>query len=71
VPRKTFSKDTLAHQRMDDHEKLCRIMQEENNKKIDAIHKDINRLERIMLSSTAFIIVTLVGIVVAFIFNLK
>jgi len=71
VPRKTSSKDTLAHQRMDDHEKLCRIMQEENNKKIDAIHKDINRLERIMLSSTAFIIVTLVGIVVAFIFNLK
>lgn len=71
MPRKTSSKDTLAHQRMDDHEKLCRIMQEENNKKIDAIHKDINRLERIMLSSTAFIIVTLVGIVVAFIFNLK
>lgn len=71
MPRKISSKDTLAHQRMDDHEKLCRIMQEETNRKIDAIHKDVHRLERIMLSSTAFIIVTLVGIVVAFIFNLK
>jgi hypothetical protein len=46
VPRKASSKDTLAHQRIDDHEKLCRIMQEETNKKIDAIHEDVHKLEK-------------------------
>ena len=34
MPRKASNKDVLAHQRMDDHEKLCRIMQEETNKQI-------------------------------------
>jgi len=43
-------KDILAHQRIDDHEKLCRIMQEETNKKIDAIHNDVHRLEKIYVS---------------------
>ena len=33
------SSDT-AHQRIDDHEKLCRIMQEETNKKIEANGKN-------------------------------
>jgi hypothetical protein len=50
------NKDALAHQRIDDHEKLCRIMQEETNKKIDAIHQDVHRLEKIMLASTGFIL---------------
>tara|TARA_B100000780_G_C20839993_1_gene333807 strand:+ start:148 stop:348 length:201 start_codon:yes stop_codon:yes gene_type:complete len=38
-----------AHQRIDDHEKLCRIMQEMTNKKID-------RLEKIVMSSTGMLI---------------
>jgi hypothetical protein len=46
VPRKASSKDILAHQRMDDHEKLCRIMQEETNRKINDVHQDIHRLEK-------------------------
>lgn len=41
------NKDILAHQRIDDHERLCRIMQEETNKKIDAIHNDVHRLEKL------------------------
>ena len=65
------NKDILAHQRIDDHEKLCRIMQEETNKKIDAIHQDVHRLEKIMLASTAFILTTLIGIVVALVFKLN
>ena len=40
------NKDILAHQRIDDHERLCRIMQEETNKKIEAIHTDVHRLEK-------------------------
>jgi lipopolysaccharide/colanic/teichoic acid biosynthesis glycosyltransferase len=65
------NKDVLAHQRIDDHERLCRIMQEETNKKIDAIHNDVHRLEKIMLASTGFILTTLVGIIVALVIKLN
>ena len=65
------NKDILAHQRIDDHEKLCRIMQEETNKKIDAIHNDVHRLEKIMLASTGFILRTLIGIIVALVIKLN
>ena len=65
------NKDVLAHQRIDDHEKLCRIMQEETNKKIDAIHNDVHRLEKIMLASTGFIFTTLIGIIVALVIKLN
>ena len=54
MPRKQSNKDTLAHQRIDDHEKLCLIMQEETNKKIKDLHQDIHRLEKIMISSSGF-----------------
>ncbi len=70
MPRRT-SKDSLAHQRIDDHEKLCRIMQEETNKKIKDVHNDIHRLEKILISSTAFMITTMVGIIVALILKLN
>jgi len=65
VPRKSTHKDSLAHQRIDDHEKLCLIIQRETNKKIKDLHDDVHRLEKIMISSSAFIITTLLGIVVA------
>jgi hypothetical protein len=48
---------TAAHQRIDDHEKLCRIMQQETNKKIEANGKKIDRLEKVVMSSTAMLIV--------------
>ena len=53
--KKTYSSST-AHQRIDDHEKLCRIMQEETNKKIA-------RLEKIVMSSTAMLIVGMATII--------
>jgi len=71
VPRRASSKDTLAHQRIDDHEKLCRIMQEETNKKIDAIHEDVHKLERIMIASTGFLMTTMLGIIVALVLKLN
>tara|TARA_R110002073_G_scaffold64164_1_gene160739 strand:+ start:393 stop:608 length:216 start_codon:yes stop_codon:yes gene_type:complete len=69
VPRKASNKDVLAHQRMDDHEKLCRIMQEETNKKISDVHRDIHRLEKIMIASTGFLMTTMIGIIVALLFK--
>ena len=71
MPRKQSNKDTLAHQRIDDHEKLCLIMHRETNKKIKDLHEDIHKLEKIIISSSAFIITTLIGIVVALILKLN
>ena len=71
MSKKASNKDILAHQRIDDHEKLCRIMQEETNKKIDAVHQDVHKLEKIMIASTGFILTTLIGIVVALILKLN
>ena len=48
---------SAAHQRIDDHEKLCRIMQQETNRKIEANGKKIDRLEKVVMSSTAMLIV--------------
>lgn len=69
MPRKASSKDTLAHQRMDDHEKLCRIMQEQTNKQIKELHTDIHRIEKILISSTAFLMTSMIGIIVALLFK--
>ncbi len=69
MPRKTSNKDNLAHQRIDDHEKLCRIMQEQTNKQIKDLHTDIHRIEKILISSTAFLMTSMIGIIVALLFK--
>jgi hypothetical protein len=71
VPKKVSNKDTLAHQRMDDHEKLCRIMQENTNKKISELHTDIHRIEKILISCMAFLMTSMIGIIVALVFKLN
>tara|TARA_Y100000004_G_scaffold86808_1_gene97287 strand:- start:35 stop:238 length:204 start_codon:yes stop_codon:yes gene_type:complete len=51
IRKKTRSNSSIsAHQRIDDHEKLCRIMQEMTNKKID-------RLEKVVMTSTGMLVV--------------
>ena len=37
IIKKRARNTSTAHQRIDDHEKLCRIMQEVTNKKIDRL----------------------------------
>ena len=58
----------MAHQRIDDHEKLCRIMQQENNKKFASLQRDINRLENIIMTSTGMLIVGMATIIHRIIF---
>jgi|TARA_Y100000114_G_scaffold88414_1_gene81861 lipopolysaccharide/colanic/teichoic acid biosynthesis glycosyltransferase len=68
VKAKKLSKsDTLAHQRITDHEKLCRIMQEETNKKIKNLHDDIHRIEKILIAASGFLITSMLGLIVALI----
>ena len=46
----------LAHQRINDHEKLCRIMQQETNNKIHSLKNQIIRLEKIVIYSALLLI---------------
>jgi cell division protein FtsL len=71
MPRNKTSKDVLAHQRITDHEKLCRIMQEETNKKISALQHNISRIEKILISSTAFLITSMLGVIVAIVLKMS
>ena len=57
-----------AIQRIDSHEKLCRIMQKLTHKKIHSIEERVKRLEKILLTCTgaliasmAFLIYTLIS----------
>ena len=58
-----------AHQRIDDHEKLCRIMQQETNRKIDANGKKIERLEKVVFTSTGMLIVGMATIIYNLLFK--
>jgi len=49
------NKDT-ALQRIDSHEKLCRIMQKQTHDKIHKIENQINRIESILLVSVGALI---------------
>ena len=57
-----------AIQRIDSHEKLCRIMQKLTHKKIHSIEERVKRLEKILLTCSgaliagmAFLIYTLIN----------
>ena len=46
-----------ALQKIESHEKLCRIMQKLTNKKIHSIEERVKRLEKILLSCTGALII--------------
>jgi hypothetical protein len=45
-----------AIQKIEEHEKLCRIMQKQTHDKIHKLEKQINRVESILLVSTGALI---------------
>ena len=53
-----MSNKVLA-QRITDHEKLCRIMQKQTQNQLKNLQKQIDRLEKILITSTGFVIVGL------------
>ena len=70
MPRKTNKIDSMAHQRITDHEKLWRIMQEETNKKINNLHTDVHRIEKILIAASGFLITSMLGLIIALFFRL-
>ena len=66
MPKKV---DDLAHQRITDHEKLCRIMQKQTHDKVEARRKDVNRIEKIIIGTSGFLLTSMLGIIVALLFR--
>ena len=52
-----------ALQKIEDHEKLCRIMQKQTHDKIHKIKNQINRLEKIVLVSAGMLIMGMANMI--------
>ena len=65
MSKKSSNNSRVNAQRITDHEKLCRIMQKQTQKQLDNLKKQIERLEKIVISSAAFIIVGLFTLLLA------
>ena len=51
-----MARDNNAFQKIESHEKLCRIMQKLTHKKIHSIEERVKRLEKILLTCTGALI---------------
>tara|TARA_R110000765_G_scaffold93342_1_gene176105 strand:+ start:799 stop:990 length:192 start_codon:yes stop_codon:yes gene_type:complete len=52
-----------AIQKIESHEKLCRIMQKQMHDKIKSLENQITRIERILLVSMGALITGMVGVI--------
>ena len=52
-----------ALQKIEDHEKLCRIMQKQTHDKINRIETQISRLEKILLVSAGMLIMGMANMI--------
>ena len=52
-----------ALQKIEDHEKLCRIMQKQTHDKINRIETQISRLEKIVLVSAGMLIMGMANMI--------
>jgi hypothetical protein len=57
------SKD-IALQKIESHEKLCRIMQKQTQESINGLQGQINRIERILLISAGALMSGMAGIII-------
>ena len=53
-----------ALQRIDSHEKLCRIMQKQTHDKITDLQNQITRIERILLVSAGALITGMTSVII-------
>lgn len=63
MPRNINGNGKTALTKINEHEKLCRIMQRETFKKIDELSLRIQRLEKVIMVSAGVIITSMGGII--------
>ena len=56
IMKKTNLSINSTSARLDNHEKLCRIMQKQTHDKINDLAKQINRLEKILVGAAGLMI---------------
>ena len=67
MPRSTKS---LALQKIESHEKLCRIMQKQTHEKIEKLETSIERIERILIACAGALLMGMGGVITALVFKL-
>ena len=60
-----------ALQKIEDHEKLCRIMQKQTHDKIHKIEAQISRLEKIVLVSAGMLIMGMANMIFMLLSNIQ
>ena len=63
VKRKIVMSASMAHQRINDHEKLCRIMQRQTHERLRELSRQIERLEKVLFTVAGLIIIGLLTLV--------
>jgi len=58
------SNKDIALQKIESHEKLCRIMQKQTQNSINGLQGQINRIERILLISAGALMSGMAGIII-------
>lgn len=58
-----MAKKEDALQRIESHEKLCRIMQKQTHDKINSLQDQITRIERILLISAGALMSGMAGVI--------
>jgi len=53
-----------ALQKIESHEKLCRIMQKQTHDKMNDLQNQINRIERILLVSAGALLSGMAGVII-------
>ena len=56
-----------ALQKIDDHEKLCRIMQKQTHDRIKQLENQITRIEKILLVSMGSVMTGMAGVIIVLI----
>ena len=64
-----MSKNT-ALEKIESHEKLCRIMQKQTHEKINKLETQIDRIERILIGCAAALLMGMGGMITALMFKL-
>ena len=57
----------IALQKIETHEKLCRIMQKQTHDRINQLQNQITRIERILLVSMGSVMTGMAGVIVVLI----
>ena len=55
--------------RLDNHEKLCRIMQKQTHEKINKLEVQIDRIEKILLTCAGTLLIGMGGVITALVLN--